>query len=733
MSVRTPTSSPSAVKSKRKRIKINKTNTAIVVWFLIFFIGMSAISINVFTLTVLGIHSRSNTDMAAIASQVHIRETTLQANRGQILDRNGYVIAEDVSSYRIIAYLSPTRLGINNQPAFVVDPQATANALAPILNTDEATLYQLLTRNLFQTELGTAGRNLTLSQRQAIEALNLPGITFERSHSRNYPAGVFASHLIGFAQYDHSVAMINGLAGLEQALNPFLRGINGLVRFQSDAAGFIFKDMLFEETPPVHGANVVTTIDREIQEALELSLDQTMLEHNADTAFAMVMHIQTAEIIAYGHRPTFDPNRLNITNFLDLNAQSLIEPGSVMKTLLWAAAIENGVYDSEYLMPSSIFHMGISQGLPTRLPNSEGSFAFIRNFNQVDHGLVNFDRSFDLSLNTSVGILLTQFLTPAAFISTLDALSLFNNLNVFGLRSVDGRQVSRFPIEMLTLGFGQGSTVVPLNMLSAYQALLNDGQHIQPSVIRHIADPQSGQVVYQHDPQVLEKVFSASTTQTMIELLRSAVVNGTGKNYQIEEVNIIGKTGTSQLPGEDGRYRDDKFLYSFVAALPYENPQYLVYYGFTAENITGAHRKVEAQRALLRKIAITMNLSVDQSSTQTTVIHVPSFVNQSVDRFRQFALANKLRVLVIGEGNSISHLSIAPNSAVLSNALVFAQTNAPLITMPDVIGLSVSEVQHLARFTGLDIEIQGEGYIVAANIAINAPIDQKIILQAERP
>lgn len=733
MSARIPTSSPLEAKTKRKRKKINTSNTTILMWSLVFFIAMGAITVNVFTLTVQGIHRHSNTDIAAIARQVHIRETTLQANRGQILDRNGHVIAEDVATYRIIAFLSPNRLGINNQPAFVVDPQATAAALAPILNTSEATLLQLLQRNVFQTELGTAGRNLTLSQRQAIEALHLPGIAFERTQSRNYPAGIFASHLIGFAQYDHNLAMVNGRAGLEQALNPFLRGINGLVRFQSDAAGFVFKDMLFEETLPIHGANVVTTLDREIQEALELSLNQTMSDHNASMAFAMVMNIQTAEIIAYGHRPTFDANRINISNFMDINAQSLIEPGSVMKTLLWASAIEHGVYDPNYLMPSRIFHMGIQNGLPTRLPNASGSFAFIRNFNQVDHGLVNFDRSFDISLNTSVGILLTQFLTPAAFISTLDALSMFNNLNVFGLRSTNGRRVARFPIEMLTLGFGQGSTVVPLNMLSAYQALLNNGQHIRPSVVRHIVEPQSGQIVYQLEPQLLNKVFSSSTTQAMISLLRSAVVNGTGRHYQIEEANIIGKTGTSQIPGEDGKYRSDKFLYSFVAALPYENPQFLVYYAFSAENTTGAHRRVEPQRALMRKIAVSMNLTQDQSSTETKVIHVPSFVNQSVERFTTFALTNNLRFLVIGEGRNISHLSIAPNSSVLSNALVFVQTNAPVVKMPDVIGLSVSEVHHLARFTGLDIEIVGEGFIVSSNIAIHEPIDQKIILQAQRP
>jgi penicillin-binding protein 2B len=298
---------------------------------------------------------------------------------------------------------------------------------------------------------------------------------------------------------------------------------------------------------------------------------------------------------------------------------------------------------------------------------------------------------------------------------------------------MNGQMVARYPIEMITLGFGQGSTVVPLNMISAYQALLNQGQHIQPSIIKQVVDPSSGQVVYEHTPSYLNQVFSPSTTTQMIELLRGAVVNGTGRFYQIEEANIIGKTGTSQLPSPTGGYKTDEYMYSFVAALPYENPQYLMYYAFTAKNAKQPHQRVDAQKALLRKIAVAMNISEEQSSSETTIIHVPSFVNQSVARFSAFAIENKLKILILGEGNQITHLSIAPNSKVLSSSLILAQTNAPLTKMPYVIGLTVNEAKHLARFASLDIEIVGEGIIVASNIAFNEPIDQKIILQAMKP
>lgn len=733
MNARTPTSSPSARTIKRKRIKLNMTNVSMVIWFTVFFIAISAISFNVFALTIMGIHTHSNINIADIAKQVHIKESMLPAIRGQILDRHGEVIAEDVTTYKLIAYLSPNRKGINNQPAYVVDKEATAKALAPILNTSEANILELLSRNLFQTELGTAGRNLNLSQKQAIEALNLPGLAFETTQSRHYPLGVFASHLIGIAQYDQNLRMIDGKTGIELTLNPFLRGINGSVRYQSDAADFIYKDMLYEETLPTHGANVISTLDRGIQETLELSLAQTMQEHNASMAFAMVMNIQTAEILGYGHTPSFDPNRLNIESYVDLNAQSNIEPGSVMKTLLWASVIEQGLYDPNITIPSRVFYMGISNGLPTWLPNSTGSYATVRNFNRMDHGLVNFNRGFELSLNTSVAVLLTDYIHPSSYIATLEQLSLFRNLNIYGLRSINGQLIARYPIEMITLGFGQGSTVVPINMLSAYQALLNDGQHIQPSIVKQVVDPSTGQVVYEQSPTLLNQVFSPSTTAQMIELLRGAVVNGTGRSYQIEEANIIGKTGTSQLPSPTGGYKTDEYMYSFIAALPYENPQYLMYYAFSAKDAKGGHQRVDAQKALLRKIAVSMNVSQEQSSSETTIIHVPSFVNQSVARFNAFALEHKLKTLVLGEGNQITHLSIAPNSKVLSSSLILAQTNAPLTTMPYVIGLSVNEALHLARFASLDMEILGEGMIVSSNIAFNEPINEKIILTAKKP
>jgi penicillin-binding protein 2B len=733
MKERIPTSSQSVKTTKHKRFKLNMTNFSMVIWFLVFFIAISAISVNVFILTIMGVHTHSNTNMAELAKQVHIKENMLPATRGQILDRSGLVIAEDVTTFKIIAYLSDKRKGLEDQPAHVVDKEATAKALSGILNASESSILELLNRNLFQTELGTAGRNLTLAQKQAIEALNLPGLSFEMTQSRYYPQGVFASHLIGIAQYDLSTKLIDGKTGLELTLNPFLSGINGTVRFQSDSAGFIYKDMLYEETLPTHGSNVITTLDRGIQETLELSLDQTVREHNASMAFAMVMNIQTAEILGYGHAPSFDPNKLNISSYVDLNAQSAIEPGSVMKSLLWASVIESGNYDTTVKVPSRIFYMGISQGMPTYLPTSTGSYATIRNFNRVDHGLVDFNRSFELSLNTSVGILLSNYIKPNDYMNNLEDLSLFKNLNIYGLKSVNGQALFNYPIEMITTGFGQGSTVVPINMISAYQALLNDGQHIQPSIVKQIVDPASGQVVYDHTPTLLNQVFSPSTTSTMIDLLRGVVVNGTAKSYQIEEAEIIGKTGTSQLPSPTGGYKTDEYTYSFIAALPYDNPQYLVYYAFTAKNAKQAHQRVDAQKALLRKIAVSMNISEEQSSSETTVIHVPSFVNQNVARFNEFATQNKLKTLILGDGNQITHLSIAPNSKVLSTSLILAQTNGPITKMPYVIGLTVNEARHLARFASLDLEIIGEGIIVDSNITFNDPIDKKIILTALKP
>lgn len=733
MKERTPTSSRLVKKTKLKRFKLNMTNVSMVIWFLVFFIAISAISVNVFVLTIMGIHTHSNTNMADLAKQVHIKESMLPANRGQILDRSGMIIAEDVTTYKIIAYLSDTRIGFNNQPAYVVDKEATAKALSEIIYTSEASILELLNRNLFQTELGVAGRNLTLSQKQAIEALNLPGLEFEMTQSRHYPQGVFASHLIGIAQYDLSTNLIDGKTGLELTLNPFLSGINGTVRYQSDSAGFIYKDMLYEETLPTHGSNVITTLDRGIQETLELSLEQTMREHNASMAVSIVMNIQTAEIIAYGHAPSFDPNLQNIESYVDLNAQSALEPGSVMKSFLWASLIESGRYDPTVEVQSKVYYMGIENGLPTYLPTRTGAYATITNYAHIDHGIVNFDVSFNKSLNTTVGIILSNYLKPSEYISTLDKMSLFENLNVYGLRSVDGHKLDQYPIEMISMGFGQGSTITPLNMISAYQAILNQGQHIQPSIVKQIVNSTSGEVLFNNTPTLLEKVFSETTSEKMRHLLRSAVTDGTGRHYQIAETQIIAKTGTAEVPSAEGGYANDEYYYSIMAALPYDNPQYLVYYGFTAKDAVKPHQNVDAQKALLRKVAVSMNITEDQSSDETSVIHIPSFVNKSVAQYQSFVNENQLKTLILGDGNQITHLSIAPNSKVLSTSLILAQTNGPITKMPYVIGLNVNEARHLARFASLDIEIIGEGNIVSSNIEFNDPIDKKIILSALKP
>ncbi len=404
-----------------------------------------------------------------------------------------------------------------------------------------------------------------------------------------------------------------------------------------------------------------------------------------------------------------------------------------MKSFLWASLIESGRYDPNVEVQSKVYYMGIENGLPTYLPTRSGAYATITNYAHIDHGIVNLDVSFNKSLNTTVGIILSNYLKPSEYISTLDKMSLFKNLNVYGLRSVDGHKLDRYPIEMISMGFGQGSTITPLNMISAYQSILNQGQHIQPSIVKQIVDSTSGEVLYNNTPTLLNKVFSEATSEKMRHLLRSAVTDGTGRHYQIAETEIIAKTGTAEVPSAEGGYANDEYYYSIMAALPYDNPQYLVYYGFTAKDAVKPHQNVDAQKALLRKVAVSMNITEDQSSNETSVIHIPSFVNKSVAQYQFFAQENQLKTLILGDGNQITHLSIAPNSKVLSSSLILAQTNGPITKMPYVIGLSVNEARHLARFASLDIEIIGEGIIVDSNIPFNDPIDKKIILTALKP
>ena len=270
----------------------NRGNRTVMITFLAALVVMSLLAANVFYVAIVKKHFRSGTDLSAYADSANTIRQIEKAIRGNIYTNDGTIIAEDNRTYNIVCILAEDRLSVEGEIAYVQDKEKTATELSRILRTDKNTILGYLNQDVWQTELGTAGRNLSESTRNEIMALGLPGIEFTDSIQRVYPLGTFASNLIGVAQSDETGSTI-GRMGTELYLDTYLRGDDGYRIYQADKNGYILPGMKEETKSAENGNNVYTTLDQEIQEALEESFLMTQQQFHAERIWGAVMEIDT--------------------------------------------------------------------------------------------------------------------------------------------------------------------------------------------------------------------------------------------------------------------------------------------------------------------------------------------------------------------------------------------------------------------------------------------------------
>ena len=284
-----------------------------------------------------------NIDIQSLASKRTTKEIILKANRGTIFDSSGDVLAQDVASYTLIAYLDPKRTTDPEKPQHVVDKEKTALVLSAILNMDKETILSYLNKeNTYQTEFGVKGKGLNEIEKDTILATNLPGLDFIETTKRYYPYGKFLSYLIGYAKQDENGKM-TGELGIEKYYNKELTGVNGKTVYQKDLKGYKIAGTKEVTEAKVDGSDIYLTIDNNIQFFLEEALNNVSSKYEFDEIDLIVANAKTGEILGYATTPSFDPNILDIKNYLDSNITSF-EPGSTMKIYTYMAALEAGVY-----------------------------------------------------------------------------------------------------------------------------------------------------------------------------------------------------------------------------------------------------------------------------------------------------------------------------------------------------------------------------------------------------
>ncbi|MGX1194051.1 penicillin-binding protein [Metabacillus sp. SLBN-84] len=653
--------------------------------------------------------------LAARAQEQYERKRTIEASRGSIVDRKGEVIAEDTNTYTLIAVLDDKMSTSPKKPKHVVDPEETAEKLAPLLDMENSEVRDILEREAFQVEFGSAGRNISHSLKVKIEKLNLPGIGFIRDTHRYYPNGTFASHIIGYAQREEGTTKTVGMFGLEKSLDKYLQEKDGYMAYEGDKQGFKLPNGEEKIIAPDNGDTVYLTLDQKIQTFLEDAMNEAAEEYEPEKIIGIVADPKTGKILAMGQRPSFDPNVRDINNYYNDAVAYPFEPGSTMKIFTVAAAIEEGVFNRDELYKSGAYKV-------------EGGR--IRDHNKTGWGTITFLEGVQRSSNVAMAILAKEKLGPDRFMNYMEKFGLNQKTGIDLPNEANGVFNYKYDIEKVTTSFGQGSTVTPIQQVQAATAIANGGKMMKPYIIDKIVDPDSGKTVKENKPQTAGTPISEKTSKEVLDILETVVSSekGTGKPYKIEGYSVAGKTGTAQMAGSDGRYLTGKnnFVFSFLGMAPKEDPELLVYVAVQKPQLkdteTGSMPVSTVFNSVMKnslqymKIQPSEEVEEEPEKAETEVgSALPSFEGESVEAAQKWLEDNKMNAVILGSSNEVSEQYPEEDSRLIANGRVFLKTDGKM-SMPDLTGWSSRDIMKLANFLDLELQLKGNGYAVSQTI-----------------
>ncbi|WP_297568014.1 penicillin-binding protein [uncultured Faecalibaculum sp.] len=686
-------------------------------------------------------HIWSQEDVLSGKLASSIVDTTVEAKRGQILDRSANVIAQEVKAYTVVAYLDDSVTDDQGDPNYVQDAKKTAKALAAILDgADEKRMASILEKAMkagqIQTELGAGTKRLTKEVMEKIEQADIPGIGFVETSNRNYPTSPYSSNLVGFAAFDEDGQEIQGKLGLELTMNDYLSGTNGRVKYQQTVDGTVLPGttQVYEEA--VEGNNVYLTIDSNLQSIVETQLQRTMEDNSAQSAWALVMEPETGKILAWGSYPTYNQNtHQEIPSFLDNIADKNMEVGSVMKPFTYAVAIDTGVYngDTTYRAGTFTYAQDPSTGKITRVPNgTQTDFKPISDALGNDFGEITFDQGLWVSSNVGICELLANYINYNQYVEYLDKFGFFKATEIPFVTEATGVKNVDSAADYLSTGFGQASSISLLQLCQAYTAIFNDGKMMRPYVVESIQDPETGTMLQEFKPECVGEPISAETAHHVTEIMKGVTQEGnSGARLRIDGVDMAVKTGTGELYNEQtGEYDKTNYTSSVMAAIPADDPKIMVYWGMVSSNITGysaePFQEIVKAALIANGVSGASNAGAAQDGQEEETwdtYEMPNLVNHSLDWMNQELNGKKLNVTVLGDGSSVVNQYPSAGSKINSNSRVLVMTDSAGITMPDMTGWTRKDVTAFWALTGIGVQTSGYGKVQAQNVAPGTPVD----------
>jgi cell division protein FtsI (penicillin-binding protein 3) len=484
------------------------------------------------------------------AAKQRLRTIELPAVRGRIFDRNGDDLALSAQARTVFA-----------QPRLVVDPAGTARKLAPLLGVPARTIRARLAANTPWTYLA---RKITVQRGDAVSRLALPGIGVLADTMRRYPSGALASQVLGFVGDDGS-----GLAGVEQRYDELLRGHSGQMLLEQDPGGRAIPQGQRSVEPGRPGADLVLTIDQQLQYVAEQELAKAVKEHKARAGSVVVMAPDSGEILALANMPTFDPNRFRSSSAetrKNRAVSDVYEPGSTNKVITAAAALDAGV-----VRPSSRITV------PPELKLCRGVHPF---HDSHSHGTEHLAFSDVVAQSSNIGTITVARKLGAARLAKAELDFGYGRRTGVDLPGESPGIVTPAAdwtcADLGTNAIGQGVAVTVLQMARVYAAVANGGVLVQPTLLRGTVDARGR---FQHAQRgASRRVLSARAAKTLTGILEGVVrEGGTGTRAALDDWSAAGKTGTAQVPNPaGGGYLSGAYVGSFIGFAPADDPKVVV-------------------------------------------------------------------------------------------------------------------------------------------------------------
>ncbi|MBR2840627.1 MAG: penicillin-binding protein [Bacilli bacterium] len=659
-------------------------------------------------------------DIKVFAENRNTVSKSLKAKRGTIFDSEGNILAQNVTSYTLVAYLDESR-STKNKINHVKDIDKTARELAVVLESDENEIREKIKngkdKKKYQVELGTIGKNISEIKKSEIENLNLPGIDFEENDKRYYPNGDFASYILGYAKTNEMededgkiISSIDGELGIEAKFDKELKGTDGFYKYQQDRFGYKIPDTAETRVEALDGKNVYLTIDANIQRFTETEIKDIQNKYAPEWVFMAVMDAKTGDILSSASSPSFNPNLRDLSSYQNPLVSVPFEPGSTMKTYTYMCAIDKGSYDG-----SALFSSGTIEVLD----------AVIKDWNNTGWGVINYDKGFEYSSNVGVTTMIGKFLNKDELKDCFKKYGFGSATGVDLSKEVSGTLGFKYPVEVANATFGQGVTTTPIQHLKALSMIANGGRQLTPHVVEKVEDPNTKKITYERKVESSEKLVNDNTINKIKDLMYNVVNSedpaATGKKYYIEGFNVIGKTGTSQIYDEArGGYLkgENDYIYSFSGMFPKDNPEVILYTAVKRPNAPSSNTISESTVKLMKNIAKYRNLVSEGNKINSgvTSLTLDSYINKKTSDVKGIMDSNKIQTVIIGDGDKIIDQYPQKGEVVLSYDKVFLITNKGQKVMPDLKGYSRSEAIYLLKTLNIKYELEGYGHVTEQSV-----------------